>query len=100
MVEDLEQLAREDGEGLLLGAPTIEQALVVRAPFGPAAHRDQGGHIEGVAQGPRAAFGQAALTSEASAVVRARLQPGVAAPLLAPAQPRPLPHLAPDAASP
>src|SRR5258708_31900753 len=88
MVEDLEQLAREDGEGLLLGAPTIEQALVVRAPFGPAAHRDQGGHIEGVAQGPRAALGQAALTSEAPAVVRARLQAAVGDHLADPAEAR------------
>src|SRR5215469_11523525 len=77
MVDDFEQFAREDREGLLLGAPTIQQALVRRVPFGPAADRDQGSHVEGMTQGSGSAFGQAALTSEASAVVRARLQTGI-----------------------
>src|SRR5260221_88347 len=76
MVDDLEQPTRENRERLLLGAPTVEQALVGRLPLGPEAHGHQGGHVQGMSQRPRAALGQAALPGEAAALVGARLQPG------------------------
>src|SRR5258707_13529937 len=72
VVDDLEQLTREDGERLLLRPATVEQALVTGPPLRAAADRHQGRHVQGMAQRARAVLGQVPLACVAPAVMDAR----------------------------
>src|SRR5260370_27049590 len=53
MVDDREQLAREDRKGFLLRPPAVHQSLVTGPPLRPETHGDQGRHVERGAQRPR-----------------------------------------------
>ncbi len=74
MVDDPQQRAGQDGEGLLLAPAAIEEALVADTPLGRAPGGDEGCQIERMAQRTGATFGEALLTDERAALAGARVK--------------------------
>src|SRR5260370_31733375 len=93
VVDHPQECTGEDGVGLLLGAPTVEEALVTHAPLWGTARSHEGGQREGMAQGAWSALGQMLLPAEGAALARTRIQAGVRDDLVDAAKPRDIPQL-------
>src|SRR5215472_2973399 len=79
--------ARErDGEGLLLAAATVEEALVADAPLRRAPGGDDGCQRAGMTPGPRAAFGEMLLPDKRPTLTGARVQARVGDDLVGPTE--------------
>src|SRR5262249_3693264 len=90
----------QDGEGLLLAAAALEEALVAHAPLGRAAGSHQGRQIEGMAQRARATCGEMLLADERAALAGTRVKACISDDFIDPTEARDIAQLGTEGGGP